>query len=301
MTSKLTPSTDSHIRSGPSMEQLLSLEALGPLRFAAHHHQTNRNNVLYGGELIGQTLVAALATVPHRIPHALQVSFQGPTRATQNVIYDVEATRDGGSLTTRRIVATQADEAVLFATASFRDQESGYAHEQRWRVTPPMPESLPSLTELSRLYADRVGAHGRGRLSCYQQVDVRPVDPETHLLIKPGAACNRLWIRANISSGTSEAMSYAVLAYLSDYLLVNAALIPHAAQLPESRLFTASLNHSVWFHRFDDLDDWLLYETESPWAGDAHALMTGRFYNRSGQLIASTAQEALVRELKADV
>jgi acyl-CoA thioesterase-2 len=280
----------------PSMQALLTLAPCGPLAFLAHAHQTNRNQSLFGGQLIAQALMAAQATVPARRPHALHLHFQGPSRATQPVRYEVEATRDSGSLSTRRVVASQGA-VLLHGIASFGTEELGHDHQQTWQAEPPAPEGLPDLAELTRRFGAYVGEHGSGRLRSYAQVEVRPIDAETHLLISPGPPTSRFWIRARLDRHADEAIRRGALAYLSDYLLVNAALIPHAAELPSRRLFVASLNHALWFHHACDPSDWLLHEVTSPWAHGAHALLQGRFYTRDGTLVASTAQEALVRPL----
>lgn len=281
-----------------TLEQLLALRATGPQRYAADAHQTNRNGVLHGGQLVAQVLSAALATAGDRRPHALHLTFQSPGTAEAPVHYEVESTRDGGNLSTRRVVGRQAGAQLTFAIASFKRAHGGYRHQQPWRDAPPPPETLASLPELEARYADRVSAHGHGRLRSYPQVEVLPIDPEQHLLLIPGEPRCRFWIRAKLPAGSSLMRRHAALAYLSDYLLVNAALVPHAGELPPRRLFVASLNHAIWFH--DDgvePSDWLLYETYSPWAGDGHVLCQGRLYSRDGQLLASTAQEAMVRPL----
>jgi acyl-CoA thioesterase-2 len=281
----------------PTLERLVALDTLGPRRFQSHAHQTNRNGVLYGGQLVTQALAAAMLTVRNRQPHSMHLSFQAPGSALHPVVYDVEFTRDGGSLSTRRVHGTQPGTSVLFATISFSDTEQGFVHEQAWCSTPPPPESLSTLADLEARYAHRVSAHGRGRLRCYPQVDVRPLNPEEHLLLVPGGAQCRYWIRARIAPGSDPVTRFAAMGYLSDYLLVNAALVPHAAELPPSRLFVASLDHTICFHGAGDPSDWLLYETHSPWAGAGLVLCHGRFYSRDGRLVASTSQQALVRPL----
>jgi acyl-CoA thioesterase-2 len=291
-------STISSVDPGPApLEQLVSLEALGPSRFASRAHQTNRNGVLYGGQLIAQALAAAIAVTPERQPHALQLAFQSPGTAQSRVMYDVELTSDGGSLSTRRVVAMQGASVAAFATVSFKHPRNGYEHQDAWRDAPPPPESLCTLAELEARYADKVSAHGRGRLRCYPQVDVRPVDAERHLLLAPGEPRCQFWIRAKLLPASDAATRCAALAYLSDYLLVNAALVPHAGELPPHRLFVASLNHAMWFHADTDPGEWLFYDTHSPFAGGGHVLCQGRFYTRDGRLVASTAQEAMVRPL----
>ncbi|MFP6850489.1 MAG: acyl-CoA thioesterase domain-containing protein [Pseudomonas sp.] len=280
----------------PTLEQLLSLDQMTRNQFSCAQHQTNRNNTLYGGQLIGQALAATQATVANLRPHTMQLCFQSPSSASKAVRYRVEDTLDSRSFSTRSVVALQ-DATILQGIASFCGEEPGYEHAQAWHAEPPQPETLPTLEQLMRDYGARVGEHGSGRLRCYPQIDVRPIDAEQHLLLTPGPACCRFWIRALLPADANDALRYAALAFLSDYLLVNAALIPHVTQLPARRLFVASLNHTLRFHQPCDPSDWLLYETHSPWAHGGRALIQGRFYTRNGMLIASTAQEALIRQM----
>jgi acyl-CoA thioesterase-2 len=280
---------------GASLEALLSLAHSGIDRFESRVNQRNRNGNLFGGQLIAQALTAAQMTVEGRVVHSLNIAFQGPSAAGEPMRFHVERSRDGGSFSTRRVTGFQSGSALVSATASFRHQGEGFAHERRWSMTPPCPESLHTVTELDARYGPVVGAHGRGRLMSYSQVELRPVDPPTHLLMERGPAHSRFWIRAVLPRDGDARMNAAALAFLSDYLFVNAALIPHVRELPAERLFVASLNHSMWFHRSCDPREWLLFESESPWAADGHALLQGRFYDRGGRLVASAAQEALIR------
>ena len=277
------------------LARLLTVVRSDEDRFESTVNQRNRNGSLFGGQLIAQALVAAQRTIDTRFVHSLNVNFQGPGAPDMSVSYQVERSRDGGSLSTRRVSGSQSGTALVFAVASFRGAAEGLVHERPWSAVPPPPESLQSLTELDVRYGSEVGAHGRGRLASYAQVELRPVDPETHLLMAPGPARAQFWIRAVLDSGADAATNAAALAFLSDYLFVNAALIPHVQELPAERMFVASLNHAIWFHRPCDPREWLLFESESPWAGDGHALLQGRFYDRNGRLVASAAQEALIR------
>lgn len=280
---------------GAPLEELLRLAHAGVDRFESRVNQRNRNGHLFGGQLIGQALAAAQMTVEGREAHSLHVTFQGPGAAGAAVAFQVERTRDGGTLSTRRVTGAQAGAPLVFAVASFQRASQGFTHERAWRSAPPLPESLEPLTALDARLGPDVGAHGRGRLTSYAQVDVRPVDPPTHLLMEPGPAHSRFWIRGLLPEDADARTHTAALAFLSDYLFVNAALIPHVRELPAERLFVASLNHAMWFHRPCDPSDWLLFETESPWAGEGRALLQGRIYDRSGSLVASAAQEALIR------
>jgi acyl-CoA thioesterase-2 len=282
----------------PDLQQLLTLCPLGEGRFSSMAAQTNRNQFIFGGQLLAQALYAALQTVSDRLPHALHASFELPASAIRPLVYQVREGHDGRSLSHRRIMAFQSGNTVLSADASFSATGDGFQHQSGWRAEPPVPESLPTLAAVAACYETQVSEHGRGRLTTYPQLEIRPIEVREHLLLQPGNPASRIWIRARGDMPTGQSGWAAVLTYLSDYLLINAALIPHVSDMPHEHLFVASLNHAMWFHLPADPSRWLLYETESSWAGQGRALIHGRFYSEAGQLVASVVQEAMIRTRK---
>jgi acyl-CoA thioesterase-2 len=279
----------------PDLQQLLTLCPLGEGRFSSMAAQTNRNQFIFGGQLLAQALYAALQTVSDRQPHALHASFELPASAIRPLVYQVREGHDGRSLSHRRIMAFQSGNTVLSADASFSAPGDGFQHQSGWRAEPPVPESLPTLAAVAACYETQVSEHGRGRLTTYPQLEIRPIEVREHLLLQPGNPASRIWIRARGDMPTGQSGWAAVLTYLSDYLLINAALIPHVSDMPNEHLFVASLNHAMWFHLPADPSQWLLYETESSWAGQGRALIHGRFFSEAGQLVASVVQEAMIR------
>lgn len=279
----------------PDLNKLLSLRQLGIRRFASLASQSNRNHRLFGGQLLGQALRAASYTSADRSPHALLASFEHPAVADAPLSYSVHVGHDGGSLSSRRVVARQSGNTVLHAVASFNRPESGFEHQFSWRTRPPPPESLASLADVAAQYRTQVSEHGKARLTTYPQIEIRPIDVEQHLLLRAAEPLSRFWIRAcgNMPSDPSGWAS--VIAYMSDYLLVNAALIPHIEEIPNEHLFVASLNHAMWFHEITDPSQWLLYETESWWAAQGRAMIRGHFFSSAGRLVASATQETMVR------
>jgi acyl-CoA thioesterase-2 len=260
--------------------------------------QTNRNQFIFGGQLLAQALCAALQTVSGKLPHALHASFELPASAARPLVYHVHEGRDGRSLSYRRIVASQSRHTVLWADASFSADGEGFRHQSGWRSEPPVPDSLPTLAAVAACYGTQVSEHGKGRLTTYPQLEIRPIEVKEHLLLQPGNPESRIWMLARGDMPADAGGWAAVLTYLSDYLLVNAALIPHVSEMPNEHLFVASLNHSMWFHMPADPSAWLLYETESDWAGQGRALIHGRFYSQRGQLVASVVQETMIRVRK---
>jgi acyl-CoA thioesterase II len=282
-----------------SLSALLTLASPDGRRFVSGVHQANRRGSCYGGQLLGQALQAAASTVRGIRPLSLQVSFEVAARVDAPIIYTVEPVRDGRTSATRHVTARQGEVTVLLATASFGIPAHGWEHASSNVPAPSAPHRLPSLAELAHSMGSAVSAHARGRLSTYPQVEVRPVDAERHFLLRNGPPESHFWIRAIADPPLSSGMNAAVTAYLSDYLLANAALIPYAEQLPDEHLFVASLTHSMWFHAETDPAQWLYSKTQSPWAAEGRALCWGHLFSEGGALIASIAQEMMIRRRRA--
>jgi acyl-CoA thioesterase II len=281
-----------------TLNALLTLQSLDACRFVCGAHQANRRGSCYGGQLLGQALQAAVSTVRGQRPLAMQVSFEAAARIDAPVVYAVELLRDGRNSATRTVTARQRDITVLLATVSFGVAAHGWEHASVSEAASAPPDRLPSLEELARSMGAGVSAHAQGRLSSYPQIEVRPVDAERHFLLRSGPPESRFWIRAIAEPPLAPGMNAAATAYLSDYLLANAALIPHAEELPDEHLFVASLTHSIWFHAQSDPTRWLYSRTQSPWAGEGRAFCWGHLFS-GGALIASIAQEMTIRRRRS--
>lgn len=281
--------------SQPLLFELLAVESTADDVFRALHVQPNRNGAVYGGQSLGQALHAAQRTAGDRRPHAMQACFERAADALRPVEHRVERVVDGGSETLRRVVAMQEGRALLTASIAFGASSPGFTHAAVWREPPPAPEGLPSLETVGRGLGAELSVHGRSRMRTYPQVEVRPLEPRRHLLVDAGPAEARFWLRAAPDDDPRPLPEAPMLAYLSDYLAVNAALARHVPELPPGPLFVASLNHSVWFHAPVDPRDWIYYELESPWADGGRAVCTGRMFDRHGALVASVVQETLLR------
>jgi acyl-CoA thioesterase-2 len=277
-----------------TLRALLTLARLDGHRFVSGAHQANRRGSCYGGQLLGQALQAAAGTVRGKRPLAMQVSFEMAARLDAPIVYTVDPVRDGRTSATRNVTARQEDATVLLATVSFGTASHGWEHASSPDPASPAPDLLPSLEELARSMGTAVPAHAKRRLSTYPQVEVRPIDAERHLLLRSGPPESRFWIRAVGEPPLSADMNAAATAYLSDYLLANAALIPHADELKPDD-FVASLTHSMWFHAESDPTRWLYSATQSPWAGEGRAFCWGHLFGDGGVLIASIAQEMMIR------
>jgi acyl-CoA thioesterase-2 len=280
-----------------ALEQLLSvldLEQLEVTLFRGLSPQVGWQRV-FGGQVIGQALVAAHRTVNGRPAHSLHAYFLRPGDPTVPIIYEVDRIRDGGSFSTRRVVAIQHGQAIFSMAASFHKDEPGLHHQMKMPDV-PSPESLPSEAELKEQLIDRLPEPVKAYWQRERPIEIRPVDLSRYLSPENRAPTQQVWIRATGSLGDDLALHQCVLAYASDFTLLDTALIAHGRFVFDPGLMLASLDHAIWFHRSFRADDWLLYAQDSPSSGAGRAFCRGTLFTREGDLVASTAQEGLVRE-----
>lgn len=249
---------------------------------------------IYGGQVIAQALAAAYGTVPDRLCHSLHAYFIRPGDPKVPVIYQVDRARDGGSFTTRRVVAIQHGRQILNLSASFHVQEDGWDHQH------PMPDvegpdSLQSREDFRRPLADRVPDAMRDDFLRPRPIETREVAPLD--LFEPALADDRnhLWFRMQAAKGQSPQRQHILLAYASDMNLLGSSLRPHGLTWFRKGVMTASLDHAMWFHAPIDFGDWHLYTMDAPWTGGARGFNRGAIYTQDGRLVASVAQEGLVR------
>lgn len=279
------------------LSEVLELEQLDTNLFRSRVNQINRNRSLFGGQILGQGLKAAALTVdPSRTAHSLHGYFLLAGMSDIPVIYDVELTRDGGSFSTRRVVARQRAKTIFHMELSFHRQERGFEHEIELDVDVPDPDSLASLTELARTYADRVP---QDSLPQFERdiVEMKPVSPEDYFMRKSATTRGLYWIRSVSKLPDDPLTQMAALAYLSDYFLTSTVILKHTLSTMSGEVMMASLDHAMWFHRHARVDDWVLVDTLSPFAGGARGFTRGQIFDRSRRLIASVAQEGLVRPI----
>jgi len=280
-----------------ALEQLLSILDLEPLEvnlFRGLSPQVGWQRV-FGGQVIGQALVAAHRTVEGRPAHSLHAYFLRAGDPAVPIIYEVDRIRDGGSFTTRRVVAVQHGQAIFSMAASFHKDEPGLQHQMKMPEVPP-PEALPSEAELKAKLIDRLPPQMKTYWERERPIEIRPVDLSRYFSPERRAPAQQVWIKATGSLGDDLALHQCVLAYASDFTLLDTALIAHGRFIFDPRLMLASLDHALWFHRPFRADDWLLYAQDSPVSSGARAFCRGMLFTREGTLVASTAQEGLVRE-----
>lgn len=278
-----------------SLEDVLQLERLDTNLFRSRHHRENFRNILFGGQVLGQALAAVQNTVDDVLPHSLHAYFLRPGRSDTPVIYDVESVRNGRSFCSRRLVARQHGHDIFHMTASFHTKETGYEHQLCAPQDIPLPEDI--LARNSSILADphisSDNTHGELNDIPFQLLPVNDNlfsskdvhDPHTNF-----------WIKTTKKLPNTPALHLSALTFASDLGLLATTLLPHKATLFDTTMSVASVDHAMWFHHHDfRADEWMLYQTHSPWAGQARGLAQGRIFTRNGKLIASTTQEGLIR------
>ena len=296
---------------------LLRLEQLEPNRFRGASEDIGTPAV-FGGQVLGQALLAASRTVNvggadvapsapvsnglaadaappgPRSVHSLHAYFLLPGDPQAPIDYAVDRVRDGRSFTTRHVVATQQGRTIFEMSASFQCDEHGIDH-QLPMPSAPDPDTVVGEFEQRQALGDRVPARWQGKFSRERPIEFRTVNPPDLLAPEPRAAEAQIWMRALVALPDEPALHCALLAYASDHGLLRAALLPHGLTFMQKRLRAASLDHAMWFHRDFRMDDWLLYAIDSPSAQGARGLCRGSIFARDGRLVASVAQEGMVR------
>lgn len=249
---------------------------------------------VFGGQVLGQALTAAYATVEGRTVHSLHAYFLRRGDFNLPIVYQVDRSRDGGSFSSRRVIAIQNGEQIFTFAASFQEPEEGIDHQIGVPEVPP-PEKLsdahtPPADILARL-PDKL----RGFLLRERPFEFRMVQEVEFVNPKPRPPLQQIWLRSVGKLPDDDRIHRCLLAYVSDYNLLNTATLPHGRSYLTGDLLLASIDHAMWFHRSFRLDDWLLYSMDSPSASGARGFARGSFFDRRGRLVASCAQEGLTR------
>ena len=250
---------------------------------------------VYGGQVLGQALVAAVRTVPEeRVAHSLHAYFLLPGDPAEPIIYDVERSRDGGSFTTRHVRGIQHGRTMFSMGVSFHKHEEGYDHHAPMPEAPP-PEELPNEHDLKERMLDKLPENMRKYWERERPIEIRPVDVSRYFGRDDREPRQLIWMRATKPLPDFFPLHQCVLAYDSVFTLLDMALIAHGKLMFAKDLQLASLDHAMWFHRPFRADEWLLYAQDSPSAFGARGFCRGSVYTREGLLVASTTQEGLMR------
>ena len=280
--------------------RLLDIEPLEDTLFRGLSPDTSVQRV-FGGQVAGQALVAAGRTVAtDRRVHSLHAYFLHAGDPAVPLIYSVDVTRDTRTMSTRRVTATQHGRAVFILTASFMAPEKGPEHQDEMPEA-PAPESLPTFQERFAPWADKFPRRVHSR----RPIDLRYVDDPPIINALSGkrvwrSADSQVWLRAAGELPDDPLLHVCVLAYASDMTLLDSVLAPHGIDWTGEAVFIASLDHAMWFHDEFRVDEWLLYDQHSPWAGNARGLAMGRIFTHDGRLVCNVVQEGMVRRQRRD-
>ncbi|MGE0845637.1 MAG: acyl-CoA thioesterase II [Flavobacteriaceae bacterium] len=273
---------------------ILDLETLEHNLFRGLSPQDGWQRV-YGGQVIGQALVAAARTVEDdRHIHSLHAYFMRPGDPAVPIIYQVDPIRDGKSFNTRRVLAIQHGKAIYSMSASFQRHEKGLEHQMPMPEA-PAPETLLGEDEMKQQFMDIAPANVRQYWKRDRPIEMRPVDFTHYVSREKLPPRQMIWFRATGELPDDERIQKCALAYASDMTLLDTALFPHGRSVFDRDLQVASLDHAMWFHRPFRFDDWLLYAEDTPSASGGRGFTRGNIFSRDGDLIASTVQEGLIR------
>ncbi len=273
---------------------ILDLEELDLNLFRGRSPQNGWQRV-YGGQVIGQALVAAVRTVePSRLAHSLHAYFLLPGDPKVPIIYDVDRIRDGKSFTTRRVTARQHGHPIFSMLVSFHAMEVGLEHQAQMPDVPP-PENLPTEKEVRAKLLPLLPESVRRYYERERPIEMRPVEFDRYTGKKYPDGRFHVWIKINGRLPDDLALHQCALAYASDMTLLDASLTPHGRTLFEKEFMAASLDHALWLHRPFRADEWLLYAQDTPSLQGSRGFSRGLIFTRDGTLVASVAQEGLVR------
>ena len=280
----------------PQLVDLLAVLELEPLEVNLFRGESRDigSPQVFGGQVLGQALTAASATVEGRTVHSLHAYFLRRGDFNAPIVYQVDRSLDGHSFCNRRVVAIQHGEPIFNMAASFQVLEEGLEHQIAMPDVPP-PEALPDSSRPPPELLARMPQQLRRFLELPRPFEFRLVQPFDFVAPRSAPPSRQVWFRAVDRLPSDEGLHRRVLAYLSDYFLLDTATLPHGSALLRNSLVMASIDHAMWFHRPLRVDEWLLYAVESPSASGARGFARASVYARDGRLVASTAQEGLVR------
>jgi acyl-CoA thioesterase II len=249
---------------------------------------------VFGGQVLGQALVAATATADNRLVHSLHAYFLRRGDFNSPIVYEVDRALDGTHFSSRRVIAIQHGRQIFNMSASFQSAESGLDHQIPMPDVPP-PEDLPDLESQYRAVMDQLPPVARRVLGQKRPFEFRLAGESDLLRSEKSAPVKHIWFRAVDKLADDEALHRGLLAYVSDFHLLDTSLKPHGVHLTSTKMVIASIDHAMWFHRSVRVDDWLLYVIDSPSASGARGFTRGSVFARDGRLVASSAQEGLIR------
>jgi len=280
------------------LKQLLSLEKIKDNNFIGQNYKTEWGRV-FGGQVLGQSLHAAYQTVPEdRIAHSMHGYFILGGDINVPINYNVDNIRDGKSFTTRRVIAYQKGKAIFIMAASFQLNQEGVNHQINMPsvLTPDLLlTDLQQAINLKKIDSER---YEKVLKSHPKVFEFKPVEKATFLKTRNSLPKSHVWFKTKEKINANISFQHQLLAFASDYSLLLTATLPHREKLFGKKIFYASLDHAIWFHRQFKIDDWLLYSMESPSASNSRGFTLGSIFNQEGEMVASVSQEGLIRTYK---
>ena len=291
---------------------LLDLEKIEEGLFRGQSEDLGLRQV-FGGQVVGQALYAAKV---ERLVHSFHSYFLRPGDSQKPIVYDVEVLRDGNSFSARRVAAIQNGKPIFYMTASFQAPENGYEHQKAMPAAPspdgrhcflmliampaaPSPDGLPSETDIARKLAHLLPPQVKDKFLCDKPLEIRPVEFHNPMKGHIAEPVRQVWLRANGAVPDDLRIHQYLLGYASDFNFLPVALQPHGVGFLEPGMQVATIDHSMWFHRPFNINEWLLYSVESTSASSARGFVRGEFYTQDGTLVASTVQEGVMRNRNA--
>ncbi len=276
---------------------LLDLEPRGPDRFEGRRKEDGIGRV-FGGQVIAQALAAAERTVEDdRSAHSLHAYFLRGGSEDHTIDYAVDRQFDGGSFSNRRVVASQQGTAIFNMAVSFQRQQQGLEHQIAEMPDVPQPEDLETDDVLRAQFAEKLDGRAKRFFTQPRPIEIRASNARHWMSEGPQPPVQNSWFRAKSPLPDDPRIHRAVLAYLSDMQLLGTAIMPHGLSWMRGEVKSASLDHAIWFHGDFRADEWLLYATDSPWSGGNRGFNRGQIFTRDGRLIASVAQEGMIRKV----
>jgi len=275
---------------------LLNLEKIEENIFRGNNYPAPWGAV-FGGQVLAQALHAAYQTVPEdRFAHSMHAYFILRGDISQPIIYDVDRIRDGGSFTTRRVVAIQKGRPIFNFSASFQLKQEGFDHQMEMPKV-PNPETLLTDQELAATWEGKI-PETFSRYATERPIEFRPVEKIHPFSQEANRPFRHVWFKAKGKMSDSVALHQTFLAYASDYNLLGTALLPHRQDIEYGEIQLASLDHGMWFHREFRMDEWLLYALDSPSSSNSRGFTRGNIFSRDGRLVASVVQEGMIRKMR---
>ena len=279
-------------------QNILALEPTGSDTFRALSGSRNHLGSVFGGRLVGQALWAAACTVERLPASSLHAQFLAPGSTDRPIEYRVERLRDSRRFANRQVVASQDGRTIFLLMCQFHGPEGGFAHQYASMPPVPPPEDVMPLQQFVRTHETMLDLSAITNFSGATPIEMRPIAPETYFMERPRHPERSFWFRLGSAADIADPRLHQCLAaFASDYWLAGCSAIPHALPTNGRELLISSLDHAMWFHAPVRCDEWLLHHTHSPSASEGLGFSTGRIFDRQGRLIASTAQECLLRKL----